>query len=513
MQAFTNNSQPSGEIPPNDYDDNSENSGIDLLWSQPQALHGHWNGGQPHASGSTHQSHYDHIPPANVSISRDDASDFQDEYDASTNPYVDMQTLMSLPSPWQIPSQPQVQIPLQLFGYGQLPLPVNHQLQGSFMTPLSPLPPSHDMFAFDVSYPPSNAMHDGQVPQAHDDTTNTEPTPIVPSQAHISFAPPEPYLAEFIPDFTHPFLSNDRSVLLPPHEEDESLRQTIKDVSLPPTQDLGVSRASPEDDSNFRFYRGPNNRRGRKRKRTVKGPHLVFDDTNSNHQRIVKSATREITKNALNNAALTDEADRVALVNMKLEEAAKKVLGTEHGKEWASQNSGTLYMILSEPCKKIMKTCKRRAFELVLDGFQLRLSIWSTDSELEHQETVLADFLDDSVFPPDFLMGFGTDNQRHFLENSVVLNVILDTVRELNLIQYLDDLDSLACLAAVAVRCALERVRHGVSADVEFSGAAFKDLYMKLMTYIEETIKTCPELRERWESYKNCIKNRLAQYQ
>jgi hypothetical protein len=56
--------------------------------------------------------------------------------------------------------------------------------------------------------------------------------------------------------------------------------------------------------------------------------HLQFDDKNSKHRRIVRSAKKEITKHALNKAALTEEADRVALAEKKLEAAAKKVLGT-----------------------------------------------------------------------------------------------------------------------------------------------------------------------------------------
>lgn len=179
--------------------------------------------------------------------------------------------------------------------------------------------------------------------------------------------------------------------------------------------------------------------------------------------------------------------------------------------EWALQNSGSLYMTLSEPCKDIMKACKKRAFELVLDGFDLRLSIWETGSELEHQKALIADLIDDSVFPPKFLMGLGTDGEQHFLENHVVLNVMLDTIRELQLDEELDDVDSFACLSAVAVRCALDRVRHGLSPDldsmpeVEFKGAAYRDLYTALMTYIEETVMTCPVLRERWQLYKERI--------
>jgi hypothetical protein len=135
---------------------------------------------------------------------------------------------------------------------------------------------------------------------------------------------------------------------------------------------------------------------------------------------------------------------------------------------------------------------------------------------MEHQKALIADLIDDSVFPPKFLMGSGPDGEQHFLEHNVVLNVMMDAVRELKLVQLLDNVESLSCLSAVAVRYALDRVMRGLSSDldltseVEFTGAAYRDLYTALMTYIEETIKTCPELRERWELYKERIMLRLG---
>jgi hypothetical protein len=139
----------------------------------------------------------------------------------------------------------------------------------------------------------------------------------------------------------------------------------------------------------------------------------------------------------------------VAIADEKLEEAAKHVLGkgkhhlivdyhpvyasTEKGIEWASHNSGLLYMTLSEPFKDLMQTCRKHACNLVRDGYGLGLPIWTQASESDHQDAVLEDLLDDQVFPPKFLMGQGTDDELHFLENKVVLNVVLDTVRELKL--------------------------------------------------------------------------------
>lgn len=79
---------------------------------------------------------------------------------------------------------------------------------------------------------------------------------------------------------------------------------------------------------------------------------------------------------------------------------------TVKGSEWASYNSGQLYMTLSEPCKTIMHSCRKYACNLVKDGFDLRLSIWSQASEREHMKNTIA-HLDDQVFPPNFVMGLG----------------------------------------------------------------------------------------------------------
>ncbi|KAG0695473.1 hypothetical protein DFH29DRAFT_1005450 [Suillus ampliporus] len=469
--------------------------------------HSRQHPGQPHASGSAPQpSHL--FPPANVSINRDrhDAHSQHWYFDPSTNPYAGV-AMMPTPSPWRILSRPQVQIPERLFSYGQLP--ANHQFYEQFsswnagiQTPgddiplLPPFPPSHDELTLDTPYPSSNPTHDPfnlEVPMytSPPDVTDPVPAPNVPS--HIVFELlryPPPYLNAFVSEFTKPVLSEGGDTLLPPDVEDEPRREPMADTPTP-----------------------KEGRKGKCGAKHVARPHLLYDEKNKVHGHIVKYAKREITKHALNVSLLLDEVDRVMLIKEKLKQAAIKFMDA-HGAEWALYNSGTLYMTLSELCKSIMQTCRKYACNLALDGFGLRLSIWSEGSELEHQQTTIAYLLDDEIFPPNFVMGQGTDGQRHFLENQVVLNVILDTVRELKLIQYLENLDSLACVAAVAVRCALGRIRDRISPninDVEFSVAAFKDLYAKLLNLIKEVIMKCPVLKKRWENYKRLIKARLTQ--
>ncbi|KAG1844149.1 hypothetical protein F4604DRAFT_1689231 [Suillus subluteus] len=455
---------------------------------------------QPHASGSAPQpSHL--LPPANVPIYRDlHDTDSQHRYDPSTNPYSQGMSAMPTPSPWHIPSYPQVHIPPPLYQHNQL-LPVNRQFYENFsssfagnlelgdnMPPLPPFPPlplNHGL-ALNIPYPSSDPMHDPvnleaplfMCPPDMNNPVSQMPDNIVNTSNVVSVIPhyPPTYLSAFVPEFTQPVLSKDGDALLPPGVDDEPIRESFKDIAI------------PEGGSTFLFYGGPNDRRGRKGKRGARymaRSHLIYDEKNRVHKHIVRFAKKEITKHALNVSSLSDEADRTALVESKLEQAAKKYMQAQ-GAEWASHNLGTL----------------KHACNLVMDGFDLRLSIWSNASEGQHQETIIARLLDDQVFPPRFVMGLGADGKWYFLENPVILNIMLDTIRELKLDWYLEDLDSLACAAAVAARCALEKVRDRTSSDAEFLGAAFKTLYTRLMNYIKETIKKCPILRKRWEDYK-----------
>ncbi|KAG1855834.1 hypothetical protein C8R48DRAFT_675164 [Suillus tomentosus] len=329
-------------------------------------------------------------PPANVPIDYD-----INFYDPSINPYA---AVAVAPMPWHIPSYLQVQIPPYLLGYDQQP--ANHQLYGNIDPPMFMCPPGD------------------QVPETHNIVADIDPTPTAHSHI-VSVQPryPSSNISIFLPEFKLPILSMDGDVLLPPGVEDKGFREPVPVVLLPSDvkdKSLEEPIAGAENyeyEMIFHHYQGLSDR----------------------------SAKKEITKHALNIAALMEEGDRATLVDKKLEEAAKSIIGE------------------------------------ILDRFNLRLSIWSEASESTHQEAILEDLLDDQIFPLKFLMELGMDNEWHFLENKVVLNVILDSVRELKLSRYLEEVNSIACAAAVAVCCALERVEYKISADVGFMGAAFKE--------------------------------------
>ncbi|KAG1762063.1 hypothetical protein EDD22DRAFT_847297 [Suillus occidentalis] len=450
-------------------------------------------------------------------------ADFQYQYDTSTNPYTSL-SVMQMPSPpWNIPSQPQVQIPPQFVGYGQRLL-ANQNQNSNYQSLALQHPGPYFHLALGVSYP-SDAVCDPfnlDAPvfldqpdtgnqELRDDIAEVEPTPIVPSHI-VSVIPryPLPNLNVFLPEFAEPVLSKDWGCVVTCQVVRTSSRALETPSRLRHTQKMTQLFVFIGDRATGEERRG----RGSVVSGAASQFNLEFDHSNDDHQRIVRNAMKEVTKHALNLAALTEEGDRVAIADQKLEEAAKHILGKEQGIEWASHNAGMLYMTLSEPCKNIMHMCKKHACNLVCDGFGLRLPIWTQASETEYQDAVIGDLLDEQFFPPKFVMGQGTDDELHFLENEVVLNVILDTVRELKLVRYLEDPGSLACAAAAAVRCAIEKAKSKVltTNDVEFSGATFKNLYTRLMTHIEVKIRKCPQMRKRWEDYKTCIKVRLAQY-
>ncbi|KAG1730435.1 hypothetical protein EDD22DRAFT_853006 [Suillus occidentalis] len=358
LKAFSstgNTGQPLvGEIYPS-HDDDSENPGIDpvTVLLQPSPLQSQASGSAPH---QIHHHHHHH--PGSTSINRNDA-DFQYQYDTSTNPYTSLSVMQMPLPPWNIPSQPQVQIPPQFVGYGQRllanqnqnsnyhPSPSSTQAPTFSVSPLPPLPLGYGSLALGVSYP-SDAVCD-------------------------------PFNL-MLPCF---WTSQDTGC------EDE----------FPGPRDPIAATAHPEDDSTF----------------------VIIGDRATGEERRGRGRSWR--------------------------EAAKPVLG---------------------------KVC---------DGFGLRLPIWTQASETEYQDAVIGDLLDEQFFPPKFVMGQGTDDELHFLENRLCL-MSSWTLFGNSSSSYLEDPGSLACAAAAAVRCAIEKAKS----------------------------KKVPTNAEEMGGLQTCIKVRLAQY-
>ncbi|KAG1885329.1 uncharacterized protein F5891DRAFT_989699 [Suillus fuscotomentosus] len=208
-------------------------------------------------------------------------------------------------------------------------------------------------------------------------------------------------------------------------------------------------------------------------------------------------------------ALLPTGTDREQVVKLQLEISATAEYNQEaFGKKWAASNWKTLYLSLSEPCRFIMLTCKKHARAGVQRGFNLRPPPQSTTSEPDHQAAEVEDLLDSATFPPKYVFGKDETGALHFLENHVVWDVLLNTVRELKLYEYVTSLKSLFCTSAAAVKCALRELRTGKLVEIPFSGIEFKSLHDSLEDYIDKEpvdYIICAIFRsfgKRWSSFK-----------
>lgn len=249
-----------------------------------------------------------------------------------------------------------------------------------------------------------------------------------------------------------------------------------------------------------------------------------YDTENRNHKKIVKAANESIIRSALNDCSFLEESERKQQLQDALATAASCF--TDEGNAaltlrkrrltcasiasatiWAMLNLGTLYKALSPPSGKITAMCKRISRAKVQSGYTLRPSIWLDDSEPEYQKNAVNDLVNESQFPPKFMLGMDEGLGMEFaFEHEVILDVVLDTVVELDWLMHLDDLDNIFCMATVAVYCALMERANGKLIHIEFAVPDFKPMYHKLRDYIRDYIMKDDELRERWLAYKlRCV--------
>ncbi|KAG1789005.1 uncharacterized protein HD556DRAFT_1447279 [Suillus plorans] len=176
---------------------------------------------------------------------------------------------------------------------------------------------------------------------------------------------------------------------------------------------------------------------------------------------------------------------------------------------WALGNSTTLYMVLSDPCKSLMQTCKRIARSKVI-LYHLRPGIRSRVNEHQFRINKIEGLLSKGTFPLRFTFGEDEFGNLHFLEDEVVLHVVLDIVVELKLRRHLVNLDSLFCLAAAAVRCALNELQTDQFTHIEFTAEGYQEFYNNLLNYLK-SISSDPVFLARWEDYKEHTLARLAE--
>ncbi|KAG2095083.1 uncharacterized protein F5147DRAFT_778774 [Suillus discolor] len=237
---------------------------------------------------------------------------------------------------------------------------------------------------------------------------------------------------------------------------------------------------------------------------------LSYNPANSAHKKIVSSATKAIKSHLINAQPLSTHLERRHWVETRLEESAtKQYRHPEFGRNWSLGNSAMLYMALSDPCKSLMQTTKRIACSKVI-LYGLRPGIRSMANERQFRANRIEGLLSKGTFPPRFTFSEDEFSKLHFLEDEVVLHVLLDTVAELELRRYVDNLDSLFCLAATTVSCALNELKNDQFAHIEFTAEGHQEFYNNLLNYLRR-MSSDPVFLARWQKYKRLTLARLAQ--
>lgn len=187
-----------------------------------------------------------------------------------------------------------------------------------------------------------------------------------------------------------------------------------------------------------------------------------------------------------------------------------------YGNQWGTANVTTFYKSFSvPPSADIMSTFKKTARAVTHVGYSLRPPIWSEYSEPQYQIDMVNDLINNLSFPLKFIFGNDSadpqDDEVYAFEHRVISTVVLDTVLKLGYAPYIEELDDLFCTGAAAVECVLQELasaKDGVSID--FGVSNFKPRFTLLKDHINNHIKTNPELRRRWEKYKDRIRARFA---
>ncbi|KAG1853880.1 hypothetical protein C8R48DRAFT_675800 [Suillus tomentosus] len=438
------------------------------------------------------------------------------------------------------------------FGRGQPTLP-NNESDSEFFSGLEN--DSHNLLFGSTMYPPHYRSHvmapasDGAV--HHQLQPDSEAGPIYFESTAVAAPSNHPYsasgppslhhlpnhLGSFFQGYSQPSLTKNEDALLPPGNQEYPPREVIFSAQDTVTASSNQRGAKKRSTTTFRPYQYPPPKKSRTRGVSGSGSQsqvsellpsmaappqptttsvtqpsmseLPYDITNTRHMRIVASARTKILDYAVNELSLPTGMDREQVVKLQLEISATAEYNQEaFGKKWAASNWKTLYLSLSEPCRFIMLTCKKHARAGVQRGFNLRPPPQSTTSEPDHQAAEVEDLLDSATFPPKYVFGKDETGALHFLENHVVWDVLLNTVRELKLYEYVTSLKSLFCTSAAAVKCALRELRTGKLVEIPFSGIEFKSLHDSLEDYIDKEpvdYIICAIFRsfgKRWSSFK-----------
>ncbi|KAG1848437.1 hypothetical protein F4604DRAFT_1935389 [Suillus subluteus] len=246
----------------------------------------------------------------------------------------------------------------------------------------------------------------------------------------------------------------------------------------------------------------------------VYSPQGVYNPKNAVHKCVAKAASEIVLRNTLNKCCLPTTLEKQATARQALLDSC-----SISAKDWAIQNLDALYKTITTPVTDLLSSFGSVARGVVQWAYGLRVSVWSEEDEAAHKRVLIPDLIDETTlaFIYGEILSLNDNNSQtiqYAFEHLGVADVALDAVWTAGYGQYVNGVEALINIfttSGAAIFCRLQEHRNGVRRSINFSAAAFRDMYDKLILLITKTIMTTPHLLERWNKYTAQILKRGCQ--
>ncbi|KAG2144138.1 uncharacterized protein EDB93DRAFT_1153887 [Suillus bovinus] len=152
---------------------------------------------------------------------------------------------------------------------------------------------------------------------------------------------------------------------------------------------------------------------------------------------------------------------------------------------------------------------KAHAMKTVPVGYGLRLPLFSEQDESAHRQDRVSVLLEDSRYL-HHIETVGDTEVRHLLENEVLVNMVIDLLKDGLADIVKGPLDRLFAVCAATIRCVLYAHRTGHFVDFSVNSSIFDDAYHEIMDYITTTIHPSDTLRARFEAVQQEVRKRVS---
>ncbi|KAG1851629.1 hypothetical protein DFJ58DRAFT_842112 [Suillus subalutaceus] len=221
---------------------------------------------------------------------------------------------------------------------------------------------------------------------------------------------------------------------------------------------------------------------------------------------VVKDVKESIITETLNTCRLHDSSSHLSVVTTALSDACSSIIVQDHLiKLWVGKNISALYKNIITLMSTILNRFKECTQDLVENLYELQLTIWTYPLVQVNHNKSTVDFLtgNNSI---NYIFGGLLEDGREVHYPSEHKAVIQITSRACfcdgyNKFIHLDmSLNNIMAMSATAACCSLLEFATGIFKQINFTYASFHTMYMKLMKFIHENIRSCPTMLARWNT-------------